>query len=479
MAEEDGHEAGDAFNDDKRLRGEVRAFICTMPELRYDGEWDAHGLTPLANGLFDAETRALSPYAAESRATFRFKAAFDVDAGFANGERMIRDLFEAYGEEADRYVWLIQQFAYVAIFKVGHKIGRQLRRCLYLLGEANSGKSQMLDLLRRVIGEEFSSSTTLDELSDQAQRRFALQSLMDKAIWAADEAASERTKIDAARLKAILAEDIVKTDAKGAKAIERRFLAATVFSSNSFPQTLDKASGFADRFMLVRCPASFDNENPRGVALLAKTAGFNSPADFVAATELSGFLNWALGARDWIEMEKRFDQPAAVVGMREEIADTANPVRAFVKECLEDAPLHISVKSIDIYEAYREWHAEDAGNKHFCLTPKTFWSLVNSYFGGKRGTVPRKIMKRDHATLVAGLKLNEAGEEFWRIASNKRMDGEKSISSTISGSLAGVHGTLDDFHVGVIKSYFVGKTRNDVEPAAAADAPAKDKRPRF
>lgn len=476
LAEEldgDPREVRDVFPDDSRLRSEARKYLRTMPVLHYRGEWDAHGLTPLANGLFDPATKALTPYTPEARATYRFAAGFDAAGTFVNGKQMIADLFEPYGEEAAKYSWMIQQFCYVAIFKTGKRIGRQLRRCLYLLGEQDSGKSQMLDLLRSVIGPEFSDSTTLDAISDPSEGRFAVQTLLnEKILWAADEAAGERTKINAPRLKALLAEDIVKTDNKGVKATEKRFLGSTIFSSNSFPQTLDKASGFADRFMLVRCPAAFDKDNPRGVALLARQAGFSDPSVFIEATELPGFLNWALEARDWIEKNHRFEQPAAVVGIREEIADAANPLRVFARECLESCDLDIYTKSIDVYEAYREWHAEDDGDKECCVKPKKFWSIVNAQFTGKRGSLPRGIVKIDHGTIACGVRLGEQGVSFWKAAMARQSAGDKKISSSISSSVVDLESSLDPEHAAKVRKYF-GASAGPTEPAKS------DKRPRF
>lgn len=432
-ADEDGRETSAVFDEDAKLRTETRRYICTMPELRFTGEWDSHGLVPLANGLFDPATRTLTPFTPESRATYRFKAPYDAEAKFENGRKMIFDLFEPHGAiEAEKYVRLVQQFSYVAIFKAGKQVGRQLRRCLYFLGEQNSGKSQMVKLLRLAIGSEYSSATTLDELSDPAQRRFSLEALMNKILWAADEVASEKTKIDGARVKALLAEDPVKTDAKGKAAIEKQFLGAAVFSSNSYPRTLDSASGFSDRFMLVRCPAHFDNERPRGVALIAKQHGFSSPADFVAATELAGLVNWALEARDQIEKNMVFEQPKAVITARSEIELMANPAKAFSIECIEACSMSIASKSTDIYEAFREWHCEDNGSKTFCWSPQSFWKGLGAHFGMGRGLSPKSVIKHEHGRLAIGVRLTEAGMDYWRAADARRAAGDKSMPASMS-----------------------------------------------
>lgn len=466
-AEDDGREPEKLFDETSKLRDETRRYICSMPGLDFTGEWDSHGLVPLANGLFDPGTRTLTPYAPEHRVTYKFAAPYDPAATFAHGEQMIRDLFVSYGaDESEKYVWLIRQFAYVALFKNGRQIGRQLRRCVYLHGEKNSGKSQLVILFREAIGKNHACATSLDQLSDLRQARFALERLMDAVIWAADEVASEKTQIDAIRVKALLSEGIVNTDAKGKAAIEKQFLGAAIFSSNSFPKTIDSASGFADRFMLVNCRAVFDNEAPRGVALTAKEQGFSSPADFVVATELAGFVNWALGARDHIEKNMVFEQPAAVVRAREDIADRSSPVRAFLKLCVEAVPLDQASRSGDIYEAFRELHFEENGRDTKAIIARNFWNTAGAHYGGMRGLLDRRIWKHEDATVAAGLKLTDEGLDYWRAAKTRKNAGEPNMQNMADGGVI----FIDKNKVDAVMSYF---------GAPPEDKPKTTNRPRF
>ena len=460
----------EAFDEDAKLRVETRRYIVTMPELQFEGEWNGHRLVPLANGLFDPESRILQPFAPEHRATYRFATPYEPDAKFANGLQMIRDMFAPSGDDAPAYVRLFQQFTYVAICKAGQKIGRRLRRCLYLQGESNSGKSELVNLLRLAIGPEHSSSTTLIQLSDRNEGRFALQPLMSKILWAADEVVTEHTKIDAGRIKALLAEDIVQADRKGAKQVEARFLGSAIFSANNPPRTSDGGDGFAERFMYLDCPAEFDKEVSTGVARLAADAGFEAPSSFVAATELAGLLNWALEERDFIERERRFEQPAAVVLAREEIRDENAPLRTFIKECLEIAPMNYASKAADIYAAYLERHLEDNGNTQYSVSQKRLWSAIGTFHKKKRGYVSRSIIKPHSGSYIVGLKLSKFGIDYWLSASKKKEAGDKEIKLELSTS----------------EHTLLSELTNDQEAAVAkifkftyTSTGKKDKEPRF
>ena len=458
----------DMFDEDSKLRVETRRYIQTMPELRFSGAWDDHGLTPLANGLFDPASRTLKPYEPIHRATFRFAAYYDPAATFNHGRQMIEDMFKAYGPDMPSYVRLFKQFAYVAMFKAKQKIGRKLRRCLYLQGESNSGKSELVNLLRLAVGVEHCSSTTLIQLSDKNEGRFALQPLMNKALWAADEVVTENTKVDAGRIKALLAEDMIQADKKGAAQIEARYLGSAIFSANNPPRTSDTGDGFAERFMFVHCPADFDKEFPSGIALLAKERGYEAPSAFIAATELGGLVNWALEERDFIERELRFEQPVDVIMAREEMRDDNAPLRTFLKECLEIAPMSCASKANDIYEAYKQWHLEDNNDTHFCVSQKRLWRSMNDFYKRKRGYVPRTVIKPKFGSFIVGVKLNKNGIDYWASASKKKEAGDKEIKLDLSMSEHSLITAMDPEQIAKAAKFFKCpdiETRRDDEIA--------------
>ncbi|MCW2315703.1 phage/plasmid-associated DNA primase [Rhodoblastus acidophilus] len=458
---EQGREEDDAYDEDARFRAEVRQYIATMPELWFSGEWDTHGLTPLANGLFDPATRTLTPYEPKHRATYRMAAHFDPDAKFVHGLQMIRDMFEPYGADADGYVRLFKQFLYVAIFKAKQKMGRKLRRCLYLQGDSNSGKSELVNLVRLTIGVNLCSSTTLAQLSSPSEGRFALQPLMCSVAWVADEVVEEHTKVDASRIKALLAEDRIQADRKGAKQIEARYLGSAIFSANHAPRTTDTGDGFAERFMFVHCPVAFDRENPAGVALLANQHGYEAPSTFVAAAEMAGILNWALEERDFIERERRFEQPADVIAARETLRDDNAPLRKFIKECLVLSDRKTATKKGDLYAAYQAWHQEDNGNMTYCRSPERLMTAINTFFHrDKCGSVPRSVARHHGGGLVVGVKLNEEGLSFWRSISERKKAGDKNISSLVSDYEYQISVVLEDAQIERVDKHFKISVQN-------------------
>ena len=284
------------YDDTAELRSETRKFIRTLPELMFDGGWDAHGLTPLANGLFSIRTRRLRPYAPEDRATWRMTIDYDPEISFDNGKTLIADMFTSHADGA-AYVLFLQQVLYVALFMGGRRIGRALRRALYFVGPKWSGKSTFIDMLRGAVGEGNYSATPLDALTDRSEARFALASVIPYRFWLANEATQETTSLPAAQIKGVFAEDMLSSDVKNSRRrIEGRFLGVAAFSSNVGPRTRDQADGFADRFNVVNCRETFSEEKPVGVALKAQQAGYADLARFVLDTEGPGLLNWALEA---------------------------------------------------------------------------------------------------------------------------------------------------------------------------------------
>ncbi|MDR3474178.1 MAG: hypothetical protein P4M09_21225 [Devosia sp.] len=406
------------YDDTNELRAETRRFIRTMPSLQYNSDWDSHGLIPLANGLFDPKARTLAPYTPEARATWRMAVGYDSSVGFERGKQALADLFASYADQA-AYVKFIQQVLYVALFMHGRRIGRALRRALYLVGPKWSGKSVLVDLLQYAVGEGNHASTALDALTDRSEARFALGSVITRRFWLVNEATQEATVLPAAPIKSVFAEDMMSSDVKNARnRIEARFLGMGVFSSNTGPRTRDSADGFADRFNIVLCRETFDEERPRGVALMAKEAGYADMARYLLDVEGPGLLNWALEAR-YMEDRTNYDVPDAVVAARQVIADAANPLRVFARDCLEEAPLDTLMATGDVYAVYLKRFEEDNGprHKHGPMSPHSFWAKLNDFYAKKRGSVPRDVAKVRHGTTVcAGLKLTAEGLEIWRRA---------------------------------------------------------------
>ena len=110
-----------------------------------------------------------------------------------------------------------------------------------------------------------------------------------------------------------------------------------------------------------------------------------------------------------------------MVKARQSIADASNPLRAFARDCLEEAPLETLMSTGDVYAVYLQRFEEENGPRHKVgpMSPHSFWARLNDIYAKKRGSVPRDVAKVRHASVCAGLKLTGEGLEIWRRARAK------------------------------------------------------------
>lgn len=126
------------------------------------------------------------------------------------------------------------------------------KKLLIILGPANSGKSQILELIRRVIGYEHTVALTLDELSGQGGGRFRTELLTKAHALINDELPTKGLK-HLAELKKIIAGEAITIEAKGATPKTVKVKTKMLFAGNQLPDLAEADCGnaFASRLCVV------------------------------------------------------------------------------------------------------------------------------------------------------------------------------------------------------------------------------------
>lgn len=139
----------------------------------------------------------------------------------------------------------------------GYCLFRQypIQKAFILLGPGRTGKSYVLDVLRRFVGDANSCSVSLTKLSND---RFAGADLHGKLLDVVNE-------MDAGQL---LSSDLFKQITGGSRdpvRAERKYehgfnfinFSKLVFATNKLPKTCDDTTGFYRRFEIIRCDHVF------------------------------------------------------------------------------------------------------------------------------------------------------------------------------------------------------------------------------
>lgn len=165
---------------------------------------------------------------------------FDPDAK-PEGE-MIKKWFDFIAENPDDLEMLLQY--------AGYCLTRDTRQQKFLIlrGEGGSGKSTVIRLIEKMIGEENISSISLKQLN----QRFAPFTLLGKLLNSCADL--EVTALeDVSTLKKILGEDSISGEAKNKDMISFRSYAKLIFSTNELPIVKsERTNGFYRRLLVLK-----------------------------------------------------------------------------------------------------------------------------------------------------------------------------------------------------------------------------------
>ena len=223
----------------------------------------------LENGLFNIKTFEFTPHTPDLLTTIRMPIKYNPTAICPATEKFISEI--VYPE----HVKLIKEMIGYCLY---HDYTYQ--NWFLLHGEGENGKSKLLSLIGRFLGEENISSIGLQEL----EQRFAAVNLYGKSanvVADLSDADLKRT----ARLKQLTGGDLITAEPKFKNAFTYFNFAKLIYSCNKVPLTEDKTRAFFRRVIFIPFPNTF---------VIGKNADEHILDKLTTEEELSGLLNVAI-----------------------------------------------------------------------------------------------------------------------------------------------------------------------------------------
>jgi len=300
-------------------------------ENREDLEPDLH-LIPLKNGLLNILSD--NPILAQHSPAMFFTGTLPVNYN-ANAEcpKILKFLEEIIPNKMERER-LQEHIGYLLYRKHIFQIA------ILLIGPEDSGKSRLLELLRRLLGKENVSSV---ELQDLGNDRFSAAELYKKfANICAD--LSKTTLRSSGKFKMLTGGDLIDAQKKYHNRFRFPNYAKLWFSANEIPETKDRTNAFFKRWDFFEFPNQFKgiNCNP------------NIIEEIATPEELSGFLNWSLEGLQRLLKNKRFTDLKTIEQRKEIWLLGSSSLYKFVRACVEEDPIFYETKE-DFYEAYAKY----------------------------------------------------------------------------------------------------------------------------
>lgn len=260
---------------------------------------------------------------------------------------------------------LLMEFIGVCISNVK---GWRMKKALFLVGQGDTGKSQLKSLVERLLGRGNFIGIDLKEIESRfgtgAVYGTRLAGSSDMSFLSVDELKT---------FKKMTGGDSLFAEFKGQQAFEFTFNGLLWFCMNRLPKFGgDDDKWVYDRIMVVDCPNVIPKEQ-QDKQLLEKMCA-----------ERRGIVKKAVKAlQTVIANGYRFTEPDSIAEARRDYQSANSTVISFYKECMcpwENGKIVRNCTTGRIYKVYQAWCREN--NHGYARTAKEFREQLAGYLGG-------------------------------------------------------------------------------------------------
>jgi len=286
------------------------------------------GKIAVENGILDVATRELTEYTPEMFVTTRLPITYDKDR---KSPKILKFLEEVVNKEQ---MPVIQEMIGYCLYK-----DLPIHKALMLIGDGANGKSTLLGVIRKLLGQENISNASLQSI---CHNRFSVAQLNNKlANICAD--LSDRALKQTGMFKMLTGADVIQVEEKFKTPYSIKPHAKLIFLTNKIPETKDDTTAFFRRWLLIVCNNVFIGEK----------CNTNILNEITTPEELTGLLNFALDGLDRILKNGNFSTSDSIEELRKQYIRKSNSAKAFIEEKLyyENDPTAI-IPTNDLYQKY-------------------------------------------------------------------------------------------------------------------------------
>ncbi len=237
--------------------------------------------------------------------------------------------------------------------------GMPFQKVFILVGNGANGKSTLLNMVTKLLGEENVSHVDLKEI---AGNRFGKAELYGKLANIADDCSSSYLE-DTSVIKRITGETYTSIEFKGQNSFSTKINAKVILSYNTIPRMNDTTDGLTRRLVIIPLNAVFKKGLPNYDPYISEKLKKKENLEYV--------LYKSIQAIHRVLIEKEFTIPQQVKDETEEYVRENNPVANFLYEVYQNNENEISdIESTELFTAFEVWTRE---NNYRCkLRPNTF-----------------------------------------------------------------------------------------------------------
>lgn len=257
----------------------------------------------LSNGTLDTNSYTLLSHSPEHRLMVKTDIEWTPDAKYSRWMKFLDEIFEYDFDKAQKIAFLQEWFGYCLVpDNTQHKF-------VWMVGAGGNGKSVLLNILRKLVGEANVSNAHIERLDE----KFVRVELVGKLLNISSEMSSEATVADS-YLKEIVAGDVIEAERKYQPSFSFRPYVRLVGATNHLPRLLDTSDGFFRRAIVISFNRQFigDQCDPQLEGRLVE--------------ELPGILVWAVDGLKRLRERGQFDIPQSSTAQLAQYRKDSNPV---------------------------------------------------------------------------------------------------------------------------------------------------------
>lgn len=292
------------------------------------------------DGILDIRTMELKPHSPDILSTIQIPAKYmEIEKSSANAPVFEKYMLHLVDNDMEKYD-IIMQYMGLCISNI---YGFRTKKVLFLVGEGNTGKSQIKKLIENILGNENISTTDLKELNE----RFGTSSIYQKRLVGCNDMSYQRIS-DMSLFKALSGGDKIMFEFKSKNSFPALFKGALWFNCNELPLFGgDKGEWVYERILPINCGKAVP-ENERDPHLFEKMWEEKNTIIRIALYYLQVLI-----ANDF-----RLNIPKDSKSKLNEYKTRNNTLLSFIEECCEvdiEGTIYGRTKKTDFKKAYYKW----------------------------------------------------------------------------------------------------------------------------
>lgn len=310
-------------------------------------------LINLKNGMYELESEELKEHSPLYYSTIQHNFEYDPRSTCLLWERTLNEIFDSDRERIE----LLQEYMGLCLTRE-----TKYEKALFCYGDGANGKSVVLHILVKLVGEVNCSTIPLEKFDDLVCRIQMENKLVNISVET-----KAKLKLSDSSFKAITSGEPVAINPKYKTPRSMYPFCKPVFSSNNMFYTTDHTDAVFRRIIIL----PFKNKFDESIA--------NRDLKYQLEEELPGIFVWALKGLKRLTERGGFSIPKSIQLEMEEFKKDNMPILQFVEERCEIS-VNNNVTIANIYEEYKYWCKE---NNHRSTSKRTFVRELITLFKNK------------------------------------------------------------------------------------------------